>query len=181
LDQEGLIKEDDCLTAEYGPFTFLRPKDPLQIDSIIDTLRQGANGRYRVFKRDELPESWHFNNPSRLGDIIIACEPAHFIAPSAWKVDPGGAHGYCINDEKGNVVNDSMRALFMVSSPKVTKSVQLKKSQHLESLSKPYPRFYNVDAPVFENLDVYPFLCSLLDIPPAPNNATSFLIDTLLA
>jgi predicted AlkP superfamily pyrophosphatase or phosphodiesterase len=181
LDQEGLIKEEDFLTAEYGPFTYLRPKNPLLLDALIDTLKKGANGRFRVFKKSDLPPAWHFNHPTRLADIIIACEPHYCIAPSHWQTIPGGTHGYAIDDEAGNLVNDDMRALFMISSPNLSQSILVNKPQNLLSQSEPFPRFFNLNVPPFQNLDVYPLLCSLLDIPPAPNNATTCLIDTLLA
>lgn len=181
LDEEGLLDESEFSFFDYSPFTYLTPKDPSRRDSIVKSLRQGAKGRYRVFLKDELPPYWHFNYPSRLSDILIVCEPGYIIIPSFFETIPKGAHAYYVNDEDGKLVNESMQALFMFSSARVVDAVKQQKHSTLQSISLPYPRLYNVNVPSFENLEVYSFLCDLLQVPAAPNNGTQFLTNTFLS
>jgi hypothetical protein len=62
---------------------------------------------------------------------------------------PNGMHGY-------DNTHKDMQALFVASGPNVKKD----------------PTLSDVDTP-FLNLEVYKFICDLLDIVPNPNNSTS--------
>lgn len=94
-----------------------------------------------VWKREEIPEVLHYGNNPRVGDFVI-------LADSSWSImlrDPkekfsGGTHGY---DNR----NKDMHAIFYAFGPAFK---------------------CNYTQPVFDNIDIYPLICEILQINPAP-------------
>jgi alkaline phosphatase D len=93
-----------------------------------------------TWKHGEVPDSLHYGNNPRTLDFI-------FVADSAWQFtltdkisNSAGAHGY-------NPYNKDMHAIFYAKGPAFK------------------PAYLH---PAFENIHLYPLVCELLGIPPAP-------------
>ncbi len=95
----------------------------------------------KVWKKGEVPERLHYGNNPRVGDFIL-------VADSSWSISfresnssyTGGTHGY-------DNCNKDMHAIFYAYGPAFKK---------------------NYVHPGFNNIDIYPLLCEILGIEPAP-------------
>nr|XP_002129588.1 ectonucleotide pyrophosphatase/phosphodiesterase family member 7 [Ciona intestinalis] len=135
-----------------GPIGLIEPK-PGRLVSVYQALKGQSN--VRVYYKEEIPERWHLKGSDRIPSIIVVGEPGYFVF---WKF-PGyhptrGDHGY---DNK--LVN--MRAFYYSIGPSFKKN-------------------YVVDG--FESVHIYPLMCHLLGIQPAPNNGSlDVLLKTLVS
>ena len=97
-------------------------------------------GHLFVWKKEEVPAELDYGSSDRLGDIIVAPEVG-------WRFTdrPGtmkGGHGYFPDDPE-------MQTVFRAEGPDFKK---------------------RYEAPVFRNVSIYPLVCYLLGIEPAPND-----------
>lgn len=106
----------------------------------------GRHQRYQCWRRQELPERWHYGTHPRIPAIVCQMDKgwdavsrkslAHRAAGTR------GSHGY-------DPAEPAMRAIFIARGPSFRTGVTL---------------------PAFDNVDVYPLLARLLGIPAAPND-----------
>lgn len=99
-----------------------------------------------LYRKDDLPARFFFNHTSRVPPIVGVLDLGWTLVASQEDIPSvsGGAHGY-------DPEFSQMHALFVASGPSFLPTQSL---------------------PAFSNVDVYPLLCHLLSIPPAPNNGT---------
>ncbi|KAK3592419.1 hypothetical protein CHS0354_036049 [Potamilus streckersoni] len=100
-----------------------------------------------VYKKQDIPEHWHYKNNRRVLPILLVAEEGWLIVKNRTAYDPGivkGAHGY------DNQLS-SMKPIFYARGPDFRRNY----------LAKP-----------FNSIDLYPLMCKLLGIKPAPNNGT---------
>ena len=115
-----------------------REEHPQEYSSILNGLRN-VNPHMDVYERNQLPERWHLKGTTRIGDIVCLAEEGWTIIPTASDYPPlKGQHGF---DNK----LDSMRALFIASGPSFISNSTLEE--------------------VYGNVDIFPLLCNLLDVP----------------
>lgn len=141
---------------EAWPLLGLRLKDDAPQDAldkiyneITTYISTVDNPHFQVFKRQDIPSRFHYNATDRIAPLILLPDVGYAIIKSTdTMVPPKGIHGY---DNSAL----EMRALFAAKGPNVN-------------------RMYNPGSVVdpFENVEVYRFLTVLLDLEPAPNNAT---------
>lgn len=143
--------EDRVEWVDYGPVASIKPA-PGEEDDIYATLKfyQSRGMKYSVYRHQEIPHYFHYRNNDRIAPIIM-------VAESGWVIDfkggdwvPKGAHGY---DPR---LKD-MQALFIGTGPD-------------------FPTYKGPVTGV-NNLDVYPLMMHLLNIPALPNNGTMKLVD----
>jgi hypothetical protein len=109
---------------------------------------------YRVWRREEMPEEFHFRASDRIPPVILVADEGWFISkkPAPTGVPafpfPKGAHGY-------DPALKSMAALFLANGPAIKKDVVI---------------------PVVPNVEVYDLLCALLELKPAPNDGSGSLV-----
>ena len=91
----------------------------------------------------ELPATWRINAPNRTPALYVQTNIGRDldVGKRPLRKDAGGSHGY---DNK----NTDMHGIFIASGPSI-------RNGHIKALSV---------------LDVYPIVCALLHIPPAPND-----------
>ncbi|CAF4541370.1 unnamed protein product, partial [Didymodactylos carnosus] len=115
------------------------------IDRIYKNLSNILN--FEVYKKDAIPEQYHYKNNVRIGDIMIVGKPGYeIIAPNVvvnWSAFHGD-HGY-------NNGEASMHPIFYAWGPAFQK---------------------NLFAKPFRNVDIYPLMCYVLNMPIRPTNGS---------
>lgn len=127
------------------PIYGIDPK-PGQEDKIYQKLKEfSKKGSIRVYKKQEIPEIFHYRNNRRIMPIIVLAEEGYILcrdeaeARRRFAMKPVlGEHGY---DNR----LPSMRPLFMAVGPAFREGFVYKEE--------------------FENIDIYPLMCKLLDLP----------------
>lgn len=119
-----------------------------------------SQGHFKIFRRDQIPASYHYSKSARVGDFFILVDKNYeifrskvdkkFQYPEVW-----GNHGWTPTDS-------DMRPLFMALGPSFKQSFE-----H----TKP-----------FDIIDMFPLMVNLLDLPSdqLPNNGTLSHVINLL-
>jgi len=109
--------------------------DPRILKSIAKQLSKKE--QLEVYTRAQMGETFRFDNPDRVGDLVALCDPPSQILKSPGIIR-GGTHGY------DPAEFPEMNAIFMIEGPTVKPSFQVKP---------------------FENVHVYPLIATLLELP----------------
>ncbi|KAG1256920.1 hypothetical protein G6F68_009552 [Rhizopus microsporus] len=140
---------------EAWPLLGLRPRDDAPehiIDQIYHELQTYTETHddvhFTFYRREEMPSRFHYNATERIAPIVIIPDVGYAIIRSTDKKAPKGIHGY-------DNLAPEMRAIFAATGPKI--------SEHYGKGTRLSPFF---------NTELYAFLTTLLDLVPAPNNAT---------
>jgi predicted AlkP superfamily pyrophosphatase or phosphodiesterase len=125
-----------------------RESDASEIDRIYRALK-GRLPHLTVYKRDEVPERYHYRDSAHIAPIIGVPDLGWMLTTREQEskrrpnADPRrGAHGY-------DPAQRDMHGLFIAAGPPVREGM----------LVEP-----------FENIQIYDFLCALLKLTPAPND-----------
>lgn len=158
------IDIDDLKAAVVGagPISSIWPKDD-KIDKVYGDLVTAKQelGHFRVFKKYEIPDEWHYKNHDRVAPITAVADFGWFILQPYKKefsvttlYGPlKGYHGY---DPKYS----DMRGIFVATGPGIKKNAK----------TKP-----------LNTVDIYQLMCHVLEIKPSPNNGTWSHVDDILA
>lgn len=128
---------------DYGPVMYVHP-DPNDIDSIYSRLKSHQKN-YKVYRREEVPEYYHFSNNPIIPQIIIIADPGWSLMTNKditryRNMSSGGQHGYDNN-------HIDMHGIFYAIGP------DFKEGYTCGTLN---------------NIDIYPLLAKILRI--FPNN-----------
>ncbi len=137
-------KNPSVKLANGGTQTHLYFPEPGNIDSVYASLKK-AEKNFRVMKKAEFPEHWHYKN-NRTGDLLVVAAPGHYIREgsrdkflkSAKIGSRFGVHGY-----DPSKVSD-MRGIFYAQGPHINKGIVIKP---------------------FQNIHVYPLMAKILGLP----------------
>ncbi|KAI8896014.1 alkaline-phosphatase-like protein [Globomyces pollinis-pini] len=150
---DDYVPEKKFTTIVNGPMFYIYPYDVSETNAIYEVFSKAAHktGHFKVWKKEDIPESFHYNN-DRVGPIVMVPELSwSFAMRSSFDPSnppfPKGVHGY---DEH----NDEMKAIFIASGNMIRKST-------------------DAVLDMFKNVEVYGLLTKLLDLEPAPNNGTA--------
>ncbi len=130
-----------------GPYSLLYGMENDNIENIVNQLNKAPN--INAYAKMDIPDRFHFKHHSRIKDILVIADEGWYITNQAISsvskvgsyIPQGGTHGYD-NQLK------SMHALF------IAKGKSFKK---------------NILVPPFENVNIYPLICHILDIKPNKN------------
>ncbi|GFS12361.1 ectonucleotide pyrophosphatase/phosphodiesterase family member 5 [Elysia marginata] len=129
-----------------------------KLDKVFSALEKASkepNSHFRVYLAKDIPERFHMKNNHRVPPIVAFTDIHYRFVANASRGDHfplAGIHGYD-NEEK------DMRPFFIATGPDFKKN-------------------YTVSS--FDSVDVYPLMCQLLGIKPAPNNGSLNIVSTLL-
>lgn len=158
LTVEGLLMNTDKKKFKFvnnGAHAHLYVHESEDIQQIYETLNR-KDDRYSVYKKEDLPAKWHFNN-DRVGDILITVKSGHYLTNAFRKrqmIQRGatqGQHGF------DPYTTPDMGAIFYAKGPNI------KPGSRIDSL---------------ENVDVYPFVAHILGItklPPIDGNVSGLM------
>ncbi|ESO96943.1 hypothetical protein LOTGIDRAFT_214482 [Lottia gigantea] len=143
---DAYVNPDDIyLIPESGPVANILPK-PGRENIVYNDLR-GKHSKMTVYRKEDIPEHFHYKNNRRVMPIVAIAADGWMIeynSSSMGKWDPRGNHGY------DNRLLD-MRPIFVAQGP------NFKDNYKTNSIN---------------SVDIYPMLCALLGIQPAPHNGT---------
>ena len=140
-NMEGIIQEGS------GPYALLYGKNKSKFKNIVKDLNKSSN--ITAYLKKDIPERFHFKNHYRIKDILVLADEGWYIKNQAVSstseagkyIPKGGTHGYD-NQLK------SMHALFIAKGPAFTSGATV---------------------PPFENINIYPLICHILNIEPREN------------
>lgn len=116
----------------------LYAKDTAYIQPTFELLKKKENG-FTVYLRENIPAHWHYTTTddrfNRIGDIFVVPQYPKVLSGNSNRISPG-AHGF-------DPAMKNMHASFYAWGPQIKKGMRI---------------------PSFENIHVYPLICSLLGL-----------------
>ena len=148
---------DGFQIASDSSQVMLYSKDRELVDKTYSALK-GKDVRYEVYRRAETPESWHYRDNPRVGDLVVSANaPVLISAPlpdARPRPGPKGMHGY---DPESF---PEMRGIFFAQGP------DLKTGLTIEP---------------FENIHIFPLIVRLLGLdPPEGVDGSIDVLDPIL-
>ena len=122
-----------------GPYALLYSDEKDELDIAYNNLKKVEN--INTYKKNKIPKYWHFSNHYRIKDLLIVAKEGWTIVESDYDISTyfsKGNHGYD-NSLK------SMKAIFFAKGPYFKN---------------------NYNAPIINNIDIYPLIAHILNIIP---------------
>lgn len=165
LDSSRIFFLDDCIdltkvrVVDWSPNGFILPNNPDDTQEILSRLQacSATNPNITAYLREDIPAPLFFNSSRRITPIFV-------MADLGWSITSRATYNPVIYNytSKGNHGYDNreldMQGIFLAHGPNVKQG-------------------HTVDQ--VPNLDVYNFISAILQISPAPNNGTTFLVDNV--
>ncbi|KAL8577327.1 hypothetical protein ACOMHN_048381 [Nucella lapillus] len=154
VNLDNYISPDSYRILSSNPVAAILPNKGLE-EEIYKNLSAGAekkNSHFSVYKKDEIPEEFHYKHNRRIMPILVVARENYTILHNHSTWVPNGTHGY------NNSLPD-MHPFFVAMGPGFRKGAEV---------------------PTFKNVDVYPLMCHLLGLEPAPNNGSLDALQPLL-
>ena len=142
---EDMVPMEDAAVISIGQSVGIAPR-PGRIQAAEQRLL-GRHDHYECWRKGELPQRWHYGNNARVPPIVCQMDEGWDALPAADKAKrkagvTRGSHGY-------DPALPSMRAAFIARGPAFRKGAVIS---------------------AFDNVDVYPLMMRLLDIPAREND-----------
>jgi predicted AlkP superfamily pyrophosphatase or phosphodiesterase len=150
---DEMISMDDVRMIDWTPVAMIQP-DSGKTNQVYQTLKENEEN-YRVYRKSELPDRYHFSDHYRIPEIIMIADDGYTITTREWLEERGvmgGTHGF---DHE----LPSMRTIFFAMGPDF-KSGEV--------------------AGPFQNIHLYELMSRLLNLDPAPNDGSFEEVHTLL-
>ncbi len=142
LDPEKIIYLKDLIdlggirVVGTGDHSFLYVDDAGRRSELFSELKAQENN-YRVYRREDTPESWHLTN-ERIGDIVVEANPQYSIRLQETNAQlQAASHGY------DPYRLGDMHGIFYAQGPQIIREASV---------------------PSFENIHIYPLLMEILDL-----------------
>jgi len=126
--------------ANSGAIVHLYEDNSAERESRFRLLKQKQEG-FKVYRKEETPERWHYRSHPRIGDLVLVAEPGHYFrnklpdtTQSPMK-HPWGVHGY------DPYATPEMGAIFYANGPNIQAGLKI---------------------PAFENVHVYSLVAGVL-------------------
>ncbi|XP_038076960.1 bis(5'-adenosyl)-triphosphatase enpp4-like [Patiria miniata] len=161
VSKDNFTQLDDFVDPELyyytdnNPVIGIWPHKESDVDVIYNKL-QGASPHVSVYLKDEIPAQYHYRDNPRIAPILL-------VAKEGWAIHVGNKTGSHFLNYKGNHgFNNSlmsMHPIFVARGPSFRQGL----------LVEP-----------FENVNIYPLICKILGLEPAPNNGSLENVQDLL-
>ncbi|XP_029307876.1 ectonucleotide pyrophosphatase/phosphodiesterase family member 7 [Cottoperca gobio] len=145
----NLLKLASFEILDYGGFGILTPR-PGKEQEVFNALSKAPN--LTVYKKNELPESFHLAKSERLPPIVVVADLGFNLNSRLIFYVNKGDHGF----HNGEM---DMKTIFRAFGPDFKKNF----------VSEP-----------FDSIHIYPLMCKVLQIEPAPHNGSLAVTQNLL-
>ncbi|CAJ0931154.1 unnamed protein product, partial [Mesorhabditis belari] len=144
------------------------PLDEAHGQQVFENLTRAINDGFEmevIWKKD-IPINWHYANSTRVGQIILNPKIGSGLSFSCRQKDleklygPVGKEKYHQSTHGMDPNTPEMRALLAMNGPAFKQRTMISQ--------------------IPNNIDLYPFLCHLLNVPPSPNNGSISLLKDAL-
>lgn len=150
---EEIINMDDVDMIDWTPVAMISPHEG-KVDEVYNALKS-FGGNYQVYRKHELPESYHFSDHYRIPEIIVVADVGYMISTRSFYEERGlieATHGY-------DYMAPEMRTIFFANGPDFKRG----------SVVEP-----------FQSIHVYELMCKILDLDPAKNDGNFKEVESLL-
>ncbi|XP_043925564.1 ectonucleotide pyrophosphatase/phosphodiesterase family member 7 [Protopterus annectens] len=135
---------------DYGPTGFLLPKEG-KLEKVYQALKN-AHPKLRVYKKEDIPQRFHYANNPRILPIILNGDPGYVVHGRIQVQFNKGEHGFDNEDM-------DMKTIFLASGPSFKKNVMVES---------------------FESVHIYELMCKLLNITPELNDGSLYATKDML-
>ncbi len=141
IAQEKMINMSEYIDLDKNMVTINIPtmvysENETDVDDAYNKLVKDE--RLTVYKKDNLPEKYHYSIPSRTGDLVIIPKPPYVISSRSTIPAPGSSsHGWDPEE------TPEMGAIFYADGPNIKSGLEIEP---------------------FENIHVYPFIVDILGL-----------------
>lgn len=151
---DDYINMEDVQVIDWSPVLALRPKEGKE--ALIYEALKGAHPHLQIYRKEEIPQAYHYNHPHvqpiiGIADLHWSITTHPYFDSHPDKPSPG-AHGYESDYTE-------MDAIFYAQGPAFKQAYQ---------------------AGTIENIHLYELMCHLLGIEPAPNDGSLDAVEELL-
>lgn len=153
VNLDNYIDPDSYRLLSSNPVAAILPNNGSE-EEIFANLTAGAakDPNFKVYRKEEIPEQYHYTHNRRIMPILVVARENYSIVYNHSTYVIKGNHGY------NNSLQD-MHPFFIGMGPGFRKGAKV---------------------PTFKSVDVYPLLCHLLGLKPAPNNGSLHALQPLL-
>lgn len=151
-----LVKDRKVKIEFSGAVAGLRPA-PDEIEEVYSSIAARQN-HFRIYRREEVPERLHFRAHRRIPPLILIADEGWMLMARPVLAD-GAANSFQAATHGFDPDLISMGATFLASGPAFRRELRI--------------------AP-FENIHVYPLICSILKLTPAPCDGDDRLTNEVL-
>ena len=162
IDIDDYLDENDVETMlDRGSMSLIIPKANKE-EKIVQALKKANVKGMHVFRKNEIPDSYHYKHHRRIPPIMLTADKGYFIrgfksgdkTKPTWDVIYKGHHGY------DSYKVDEMKTLMYASGPKL-------KRNHLNAQPMMMTDHYNL-------------ICNLLELKPLANDGKWASVEGLL-
>ena len=123
-------------------------------EAAVEKALVGRHPHAQCWRKQDVPARWHYGSHPRVPPIVCQADVGWDLTTRASheRTTTGGAHGFAPEAPQ-------MRAVFVADGPDFVDGVRM---------------------PAFDNVDVYPLLMRLLDVPAQPNDGDPRTFDAVL-
>ena len=142
--------------------SMINPKKGKNFTEVVEKFRKAeaeTGGKLKIFERNEIPENLHFNYENRVGELLIMMEAPWQLKTSKFGYRKSMPANFTRGTRGYNTSCKGMRPFFIAHGPTFK---QGHRGQPIHSV------------------DLYPLICHLLGIQPAPNNGSLDRVRDLL-
>ncbi|XP_061099959.1 ectonucleotide pyrophosphatase/phosphodiesterase family member 5 [Conger conger] len=156
MSPERVVELDEYLSRDQytwvgkSPVVGILPREG-RLEEVYHALA-GAHPSLRVYRKEEIPERFHYRHSGRIMPLVLAAEEGWTVVQNRSDGLMHGNHGY------DNAL-PSMHPVFVARGPAFR-----------QGYNKTWAR----------SVDLYPLMCHILDLPPAPNNGSLANVRDLL-
>lgn len=150
---EEIINMDDVEMIDWTPVAMISPHEG-KVDEVYNDLKN-FGGNYSVYRKNELPENYHFSNHYRIPEIIVVADMGHMISTRSFFEERGlikATHGYDFQAPE-------MQTIFLADGP------DFKSGEVVQP---------------FQSIHVYELMCKILRLKPAKNDGNFEVVEELL-
>ncbi|XP_058162806.1 ectonucleotide pyrophosphatase/phosphodiesterase family member 5 [Dasypus novemcinctus] len=150
IELDQYLDKDHYILVDQSPVAAILPKEG-KFDEVYEALVH-AHPNLTVYKKEDIPERWHYKYNNRIQPIIAVADKGWYISQNKSEDFLLGSHGY------DNALAE-MHPIFLAHGPAFRK---------------------NFTKEAMNSTDLYPLLCYLLNITAMPNNGSFRNVQELL-
>ncbi|EHH53087.1 hypothetical protein EGM_13651 [Macaca fascicularis] len=150
IELDQYLDKDHYTLIDQSPVAAILPKEG-KFDEVYEALTH-AHPNLTVYKKEEIPERWHYKYNNRIQPIIA-------VADEGWHILQNKSNDFLLGNHGYDNALAEMHPIFLAHGPAFRK---------------------NFSKEAMNSTDLYPLLCHLLNITAMPHNGSFWNVQDLL-